>query len=84
MSPDEFARIVAIEATSADETDDNLMVTDALAQLSFEHRVVVVARFYLDWSEAELAAALDVPAGTVKSRTSRALTQLAHILEDER
>lgn len=84
VSPDEFADIVAVEAATADETNDNLMVTAALARLSFEHRVVVVARFYLDWSEAELAAALDVPAGTVKSRTSRALAQLAQILEDER
>lgn len=84
VAPAEFARIIAVEAAGSDETDDSLMVTNALAGLSFEHRVVVVARFYLDWSEAELAAALDVPAGTVKSRTSRALSQLAQILEDER
>lgn len=53
----------------------------ALGQLSVEHRTVVVGRYYLDWSEAELAEALDVAPGTVKSRLSRALTKLATLME---
>lgn len=51
-------------------------VLDALRELSADHRAVVVGRLYLDWSEADVAAALDLPAGTVKSRLSRALSQL--------
>jgi len=54
----------------------------ALQQLSLDHRSVVVGRYYLDWSEAQLATALDIAPGTVKSRLSRALTQLAQLLED--
>jgi RNA polymerase sigma-70 factor (ECF subfamily) len=53
----------------------------ALRELSLDHRTVVVGRYYLDWSEAQLAAALDIAPGTVKSRLSRALAQLAELLE---
>ena len=51
-------------------------VIPALRQLSVDHRVVVVARFYLDWSEQQIADALDIRPGTVKSRLSRALDRL--------
>jgi RNA polymerase sigma-70 factor (ECF subfamily) len=40
------------------------------------YRSVVVHRFLLDLSEQETAEILRVPAGTVKSRTSRALERL--------
>jgi RNA polymerase sigma-70 factor (ECF subfamily) len=55
---------------------------DAMQQLSFDHRSVVVGRYYLDWSEAQLADVFDIAPGTVKSRLSRALAQLASLLED--
>ena len=45
----------------------------AIASLSDHHREVVVLRL-LDWSEGDIAAALEVPAGTVKSRLNRALS----------
>jgi RNA polymerase sigma-70 factor, ECF subfamily len=54
----------------------------ALRALSLDHRTVVVGRYYLDWSEAQLADALDIAPGTVKSRLSRALAQLAELMED--
>ena len=57
-------------------------LVDALGHLSIDHRTVVVGRYYLDWSEAQLAEALDVAPGTVKSRLSRALTQLANLMEE--
>ena len=49
---------------------------DALGQLRDEDREVIGARFLLELSEAETAEALDLPTGTVKSRTSRALGRL--------
>lgn len=49
---------------------------EAVEQLPFDHRSVVVARFFLDWSIQETAAALDLPEGTVKSRQVRALKRL--------
>jgi len=57
-------------------------LVDALGRLSIEHRAVVVGRYYLDFSEAQLADALDVAPGTVKSRLSRALTQLSNLMEE--
>jgi RNA polymerase sigma-70 factor (ECF subfamily) len=48
----------------------------ALARLRDEEREVIGARYFLDLSEAETAEALSIPAGTVKSRTSRALVHL--------
>lgn len=65
-------------ASPAPEADPRL--TEALKELSVDHRAVVVGRYYLDWSEAQLAEALDVKPGTVKSRLSRAIDQLAHTL----
>lgn len=49
----------------------------ALRELSVDQRTVVVLRHYAQLSEQQTAAALGVPAGTVKSRLARALRQLA-------
>jgi len=67
------------EAPQADALPDDT-ITIALARLSTDHRAVIVGRFYLDWSEAQLADALEIPTGTAKSRLSRALEQLQHHL----
>ena len=56
----------------------------ALAQLSMGQRSVVVLRYYLDWSERQIAEALNIAPGTVKSRLSRALDRLADLVEDPR
>ncbi|HEX2369245.1 MAG TPA: sigma-70 family RNA polymerase sigma factor [Acidimicrobiia bacterium] len=53
----------------------------AIAALPDHHREVVVLRYLLDWSEGDIAAALGVPAGTVKSRLNRALSRLREELE---
>ena len=69
------------DTPAADVELRDAALADALGHLSIDHRTVVVGRFYLDWSEAELADALDVAPGTVKSRLSRALTHLANLME---
>lgn len=48
-------------------------LTEKINQLSLEQRAVVVLRVVYDWSERDVADALGVPVGTVKSRLSRAL-----------
>lgn len=48
----------------------------ALAELSVDHRAVVVCRVMLGYSEAHTAELLGVRPGTVKSRLSRALDRL--------
>ena len=54
----------------------------ALEHLREEERLVIACRFFLDLSEEETAAALDVRRGTVKSRQSRALARLREVLEE--
>jgi RNA polymerase sigma-70 factor (ECF subfamily) len=52
---------------------------EALDDLPDDPRTVLVCRFVLGLSEAETAAALGVPTGTVKSRTARALDRLREL-----
>jgi RNA polymerase sigma-70 factor (ECF subfamily) len=59
-----------------------LAVRDALHRLSFDQRAVVVYVDMLGYPVAEVAEILEIPAGTVKSRASRARTQLAALLTD--
>ena len=54
---------------------------DAVNGLREEERLIVACRFFVDLSEAETAAVLNVPVGTVKSRLSRALERLRRELE---
>ena len=42
----------------------------------------MVLRYHLDWSVDDVAAALDIAPGTVKSRLHRALRRLATQLAD--
>ncbi|HEY8524556.1 MAG TPA: sigma-70 family RNA polymerase sigma factor [Acidimicrobiales bacterium] len=55
----------------------------ALGRLSPQLRVVVVLRVVEDMSEADTAAMLGVPAGTVKSRLSRGLAILRAAVGDD-
>jgi RNA polymerase sigma factor (sigma-70 family) len=48
----------------------------AVNELSDEQREVVSLRYFLGLSEHEVAEALGIPQGTVKSRTARALERL--------
>lgn len=56
----------------------------ALDDLPADQRAVVVLRVLGGFSTAEVAAALEVPEGTVKSRLSRALDRLRPELEAQR
>ncbi len=60
---------------------DELM--QALAGLQPEHRAVVVLRYVLDLTPGEIAAALEMPRGTVNSRLRRGLDRLSPALERE-
>lgn len=64
------------QASAAPAADEGLDLWGAVGTLSVEHRAVVVLRFYLDWPVEQIAQALQVPAGTVKSRLHRALATL--------
>jgi RNA polymerase sigma-70 factor (ECF subfamily) len=67
-------------ATPQASTDDSGLdpsIDSAMAALPEAQRAVVVCRVLLGWSEAQTATVLHVRPGTVKSRLSRALDELA-------
>lgn len=53
----------------------------SLLQLPIEQRSVVVLRYVMDLTVDDIAQALGLPAGTVKSRLHRAHARLAEIME---
>ena len=55
-------------------------VQAALAQLREEYRVVLLLRFYQDFSLQEIAETLHIPLGTVKSRLSVGVHRLRTVL----
>jgi len=69
----------ALEALAAERQRALLA---AVRSLRAAEREVVVCRWLLGLSEAETATALGIPAGTAKSRASRALVRLRAELTD--
>ena len=59
------------------DVDASDAVQRAVAGLSEVNRQVVVLRYFAHLTEEQTAAILGIPSGTVKSRMSRALKQLA-------
>lgn len=73
------------ERADADHVDGLLqswLVADALGRLSPEHRAVLVETYYRGRSTAEAARTLEVPEGTVKSRSHYALKALRLALQE--
>ncbi|WGX98058.1 sigma-70 family RNA polymerase sigma factor [Nocardioides sp. L-11A] len=82
----EFATADPPQGEVGDDGTDELLlswvVADALRRLSDDHRAVLVECYYRGRSVAEAARRLDIPEGTVKSRTHYALRALRLILEE--
>jgi RNA polymerase sigma-70 factor (ECF subfamily) len=53
---------------------------DAVAKMPAHHRAVLVLRAYHDLDYGEIADALEIEPGTVKSRLNRAREMLRHTL----
>src|SRR5271156_3096859 len=72
------------ETTSAENevilSEDRREVLAALSRLPRRRREVLVLRYYLGQSEAEIAALLGISPGTVKSTAARGLAALGHEL----
>lgn len=68
-----------ISGTSYDPVPDPELIA-AIGRLPLKLRAPVVARYYFDLSVDQIADGLDIPAGTVKSRLSRALGRLGREL----
>jgi RNA polymerase sigma-70 factor (sigma-E family) len=64
--------------------EEHREVLAGLRSLPARQREALVLRFYLGLTEPQIAAAMGVSAGTVKSTTSRALAALGRTLQEER
>ncbi|TDE97417.1 sigma-70 family RNA polymerase sigma factor [Occultella glacieicola] len=74
------------ERSTGDETMavlDSWLITEALLGLSPDHRAVVVGAYFGGRSVADLAAELEVPPGTVKSRMHYAMRALRLALQEK-
>ena len=61
---------------------DRLLVGDAIAQLSDEHRAVIRRSYYLGWTTSQIAADLEIAEGTVKSRLHYAVRALRLTMQE--
>ena len=67
-----------------EDHDKRLHLLAALGELTPRDRAVLALRFLDDLSIHDVAQVLDLPEGTVKSQTSRALTRLQSVLNSNR
>jgi RNA polymerase sigma-70 factor (ECF subfamily) len=73
----ELHEVATPAATGPERVADRLDLDAALARLSDEFRTAVVLRDVADLDYAEIAAVLEVPIGTVRSRIARGRAALA-------
>jgi RNA polymerase sigma factor (sigma-70 family) len=59
-------------------------VVRAMSRLGPDHRIVILLRYWADMTVEEIAARLDVPEGTVKSRLHYALRSMRDRMGDAR
>jgi RNA polymerase sigma-70 factor (ECF subfamily) len=73
----------ALEGACPDEVNaalNRLLIGDALARLTPEHRAVVRRSYFQGWTTAQIATDLRIAEGTVKSRLHYALRALRLVL----
>jgi RNA polymerase sigma-70 factor, ECF subfamily len=80
--PDE-ASLDASPEEQAQQSWTSWRVHRALEALPEREREVVALAYWSDLSQSEVARRLDIPLGTVKTRTRAALQHLAEILDEE-
>lgn len=76
MEHERLQRLPAVDAIDGPAPDDGDELWAALAAIEPERRAVLVLRFYEDLSYEQIAATLDCPVGTVRSRIHRGLADL--------
>jgi RNA polymerase sigma-70 factor (ECF subfamily) len=74
------------ERVQADATEalfEAILIEEALAALSAEHRAVVIRAYFGGLTVAEMAGELEIPEGTVKSRLHYGLRALRLALQEK-
>jgi RNA polymerase sigma-70 factor, ECF subfamily len=72
------------EEDPADELSQSFDVASALSQLSPSHREVLVLAYFDGLSQREISRRINIPLGTVKSRTTAALRALRESMIEDR
>jgi RNA polymerase sigma-70 factor, ECF subfamily len=75
-------KTVPLPEDGQDRMLDSLLLASALDSISEDHRTVISELFYQRRSVAEVAAMLDIPEGTVRSRCFYGLRALRKVLEE--
>jgi RNA polymerase sigma-70 factor (ECF subfamily) len=79
LDPDDPSEYVRPGA-ALERSEDEAQLRDALERLSHEHREVLVLKDIEGYKYEEIAAILDVPIGTIRSRLHRARLELRDLL----
>ncbi len=77
----EVRRRIGLRPFISPQPENQDYLLDALDQLSPRQKTALVLKFYADMSEKEIAQAMGVRPGTVKSATSRGLAELRKVVE---
>jgi RNA polymerase sigma-70 factor (ECF subfamily) len=77
------AALGSVAAAARPENPHSRTLASALAELSPEHRAVIVLRHLLEYTPGEIAELLGLPRGTVNSRLRRGLDELAERVEED-
>jgi RNA polymerase sigma-70 factor (ECF subfamily) len=72
------------DADARRQVDDRDELERGFARLGIEHRAVIVLKHFAGLSNSEIASALDIPEGTVRSRLFHAIQGLRAALEADR
>lgn len=73
----------SVQADASGRVLDRWLISEALNELSAEHRAVIGAAYYEGRSVADIAARLRIPEGTVKSRLHYGLRMLKIVLQEK-
>jgi RNA polymerase sigma-70 factor (sigma-E family) len=82
--PDPPAPVIGSAEQQVVLREDQREVVDALRALPDRQRQALVLRYWLDLREAEVAAAMGISCGAVKSHTSRGMAALTRMLGEKR
>lgn len=67
----------------AEQFVDHIGLDKVLDKLDSDHRIIIDYLYFKGYSQSEAAEVLDIPLGTVKTRSRRAIQQLRTILAKE-
>jgi RNA polymerase sigma factor (sigma-70 family) len=71
---------IDLPSEPSDISNESESLRKAIERLSNEHKTLVILRFEQQFSISQIAAILNVPEGTVRSRLHRTLVRLREIL----